>query len=31
MGIIGPTRMRYPRHISLVRYCSKALDDLLSE
>jgi heat-inducible transcriptional repressor len=31
MGIIGPTRMRYPRLISLVRYCSKALDDLLSE
>jgi transcriptional regulator of heat shock response len=31
MGIIGPTRMRYPRLIGLVGYFSKALDDLLAE
>lgn len=31
MGIIGPTRMRYPRLISLVGYFSKVLDDLLAE
>ncbi|MFH1689035.1 MAG: heat-inducible transcriptional repressor HrcA [Candidatus Eisenbacteria bacterium] len=31
MGIIGPTRMRYPRLISLVGYVSKVLDDLLAE
>ncbi len=31
MGIIGPTRMRYPRLIGLVGYFSKVLDDLLAE
>jgi len=31
MGIIGPTRMRYPRLIGLVGYFSRVLDDLLAE
>lgn len=31
MGIIGPTRMRYPRMMGLVGHISKVLDDLLSD
>ena len=31
MGVIGPTRMKYPRLIGLVGYFSKVLDDLLAE
>jgi heat-inducible transcriptional repressor len=31
LGIIGPTRMPYPRSISTVRYISSVMSDLLSE
>jgi heat-inducible transcriptional repressor len=31
MGIIGPTRMRYPRMMGLVGQVSKMLDELMSE
>jgi heat-inducible transcriptional repressor len=31
MGIIGPTRMRYPRMIGLVSHVSRVLDELLSD
>jgi len=31
MGIIGPTRMRYPRLIGLVGYFSRVLDELLAD
>jgi heat-inducible transcriptional repressor len=31
LGIIGPTRMAYPRSISTVRYMSSVLSDLLCE
>jgi heat-inducible transcriptional repressor len=31
LGIIGPTRMAYPRSISTVRYISSVMSDLLSE
>jgi heat-inducible transcriptional repressor len=31
MGIIGPTRMRYPRMIGLVSHVSKVLDELLTD
>lgn len=31
LGVIGPTRMAYPRSISTVRYISSVMSDLLSE
>jgi heat-inducible transcriptional repressor len=31
MGIIGPTRMKYPRMIGLVTHVSQVLDELMSE
>jgi heat-inducible transcriptional repressor len=31
MGIIGPTRMRYPRLMGLVGYFSRVLDELLAD
>lgn len=31
LGIIGPTRMAYPRAISVVRYISTVMSDLLAE
>ena len=31
LGIIGPTRMAYPRSISTVRYISSLMSDLLAE
>jgi heat-inducible transcriptional repressor len=31
LGIVGPTRMAYPRSISTVRYMSSVLSDLLGE
>lgn len=31
LGIIGPTRMAYPRAISVVRYISTVMSDLLTE
>jgi heat-inducible transcriptional repressor len=31
LGVIGPTRMAYPRSISSVRYISRLMSDLLSE
>jgi heat-inducible transcriptional repressor len=31
LGVIGPTRMAYPRTISTVRYISTVMSDLLGE
>jgi heat-inducible transcriptional repressor len=31
LGVIGPTRMSYPRTISTVRYISSVMSDLLGE
>jgi heat-inducible transcriptional repressor len=31
LGVIGPTRMAYPRSISTVRYISSLMSDLLAE
>ena len=31
LGVIGPTRMAYPRTISTVRYISSVMSDLLGE
>jgi heat-inducible transcriptional repressor len=31
LGVIGPTRMPYPRTISTVRYISAVMSDLLGE
>jgi heat-inducible transcriptional repressor len=31
LGVIGPTRMAYPRSISTVRYISMVMSDLLAD
>jgi heat-inducible transcriptional repressor len=31
LGVIGPTRMAYPRTISTVRYISTVMSDLLGD